>query len=106
VLISRLNLGLGSALSILIFCGVLLIAAAYLRGFGITGALVGTPQQLYNFELDLQDDHLPFSLPEELDRRITRNGKIQGVVRLEPAHLPDRGDTLRLTPDAQNSPIG
>jgi multiple sugar transport system ATP-binding protein len=55
-----------------------------------------------HFELDLQDDHLPFSLPEELDRRITRNGKIQGVVRLEPAHLPDRGDTLRLTPDAQN----
>ncbi len=41
VLISRLNLGLGSAVSIVIFFCVLLIAAAYLRIFGITGALTG-----------------------------------------------------------------
>ncbi len=40
-LISRLNLGLGSAVSILIFFCVLLIAAAYLRLFGITGTLTG-----------------------------------------------------------------
>lgn len=41
VLITRLNLGLGSAVSILIFFCVLLIAAAYLRGFGIAGTLTG-----------------------------------------------------------------
>ena len=40
-LISRLNLGLGSAVSIVIFFCVLLIAAAYLRLFRITGALTG-----------------------------------------------------------------
>lgn len=40
-LISRLNLGLGSAVSILIFICVLFIAAAYLRGFNIAGALAG-----------------------------------------------------------------
>ncbi len=41
VLISRLNLGLGSAVSILIFFCVLLIAAAYLKIFGIASALTG-----------------------------------------------------------------
>jgi multiple sugar transport system permease protein len=35
-LISRLNLGLGSAVSVLIFVLVLLIAAVYIRGFGAT----------------------------------------------------------------------
>lgn len=40
-LLARLNLGLGSAVSILIFLCVLLIAAAYMRGFGIAGALTG-----------------------------------------------------------------
>ena len=40
-LISRLNLGLGSAVSILIFCCVLLIAAACLRGFDIAKTLAG-----------------------------------------------------------------
>jgi multiple sugar transport system permease protein len=40
-LISRLNLGLGSAVSILIFFCVLLVAAGYLRGFGIAGTLTG-----------------------------------------------------------------
>jgi multiple sugar transport system permease protein len=34
-LITRLNLGLGSAVSILIFVCVLAIAAFYLKGFGI-----------------------------------------------------------------------
>jgi multiple sugar transport system permease protein len=33
-LIVRLNLGLGSAVSVLIFCGVLLIAFLFIRGFG------------------------------------------------------------------------
>jgi multiple sugar transport system permease protein len=33
-LISRLNLGLGSAVSVLIFLSVLLIAFVYVRGFG------------------------------------------------------------------------
>jgi multiple sugar transport system permease protein len=40
-LISRLNLGLGSAVSILIFFCVLLIAATYLKGFNIAHALTG-----------------------------------------------------------------
>lgn len=40
-LISRLNLGLGSAVSMVIFFCVLLIAAAYLKGFGIAHALTG-----------------------------------------------------------------
>ncbi|MCB2215571.1 carbohydrate ABC transporter permease [Desulfofustis glycolicus] len=44
-LISQLNLGLGSAVSILIFICVLLIAAGYLRGFGIAGALTGQEEQ-------------------------------------------------------------
>jgi multiple sugar transport system permease protein len=35
-LISRLNLGLGSAVSVLIFLIVLLIAFVYVRGFGTT----------------------------------------------------------------------
>ncbi len=38
-LIARLNLGLGSAVSVLIFLLVLLIAFAFVRGFGVT-----TPQ--------------------------------------------------------------
>ncbi len=40
-LISRLNLGLGSAVSILIFCCVLLIAVIYLKGFDISRTLTG-----------------------------------------------------------------
>jgi multiple sugar transport system permease protein len=40
-LISRLNLGLGSAVSILIFFCVLFIAAAYIKGFGIAGTMTG-----------------------------------------------------------------
>jgi multiple sugar transport system permease protein len=35
-LLSRLNLGLGSAVSVLIFLIVLLIAAAFVKGFGTT----------------------------------------------------------------------
>jgi multiple sugar transport system permease protein len=35
-LITRLNLGLGSAVSVLIFIGVLLIALLFIRGFGIS----------------------------------------------------------------------
>jgi multiple sugar transport system permease protein len=33
-LLNRLNLGLGSAVSVLVFIGVALIAALFLRGFG------------------------------------------------------------------------
>lgn len=44
-LISRLNLGLGSAVSILIFFCVLLIAASYIKAFGIAGALTGREQR-------------------------------------------------------------
>lgn len=40
-LISRLNLGLGSAVSILIFFCVLLIAATYLKGFNIGRVMTG-----------------------------------------------------------------
>lgn len=40
-LISRLNLGLGSAVSILVFVCVLFIAAGYIKGFDIAGALAG-----------------------------------------------------------------
>ena len=35
-LIVRLNLGLGSAVSVLIFCGVLMIAFLFIKGFGAT----------------------------------------------------------------------
>ena len=35
-LISRLNLGLGSAVSVLIFLIVLLIAFVFVKGFGVT----------------------------------------------------------------------
>jgi multiple sugar transport system permease protein len=34
VLIARLNLGLGSAVSVLIFIGVLMIAMLFIKGFG------------------------------------------------------------------------
>lgn len=44
-LISRLNLGLGSAVSILIFICVLLIAAAYIKGFSIAGTITGEEEQ-------------------------------------------------------------
>ncbi len=40
-MISRLNMGLGSTVSILIFICVLLIAAVYIRGFGIARSLTG-----------------------------------------------------------------
>jgi len=40
-LIARLNLGLGSAVSVLIFCCVLLIAFLFLRGFQMTSTLSG-----------------------------------------------------------------
>ncbi len=43
-LISRLNLGLGSAVSMLIFFCVLLLAALYLRIFGIAGTLAGSEE--------------------------------------------------------------
>ena len=35
-LLSRLNLGLGSAVSVLIFVLVLIIATAFVKGFGTT----------------------------------------------------------------------
>lgn len=38
-LIARLNLGLGSAVSVLVFCCVLLIAVLYVRGFRMTSVL-------------------------------------------------------------------
>lgn len=40
-LIARLNLGLGSAVSVLIFVCVLLIAALYLKGFDMTRTMAG-----------------------------------------------------------------
>ena len=49
-----------------------------------------------HFELDLQDEQQLFSLPEELDRRVAQNGKLQGIVRLDPAHRLQRGDSLYL----------
>jgi multiple sugar transport system ATP-binding protein len=52
-----------------------------------------------HFELDSKDEDQLFSLPEELDRRVAKNGKLQGVVRLDPARRLDRGDSLRLKPD-------
>jgi len=44
-LIARLNLGLGSAVSVLIFFCVLTIAALYLRGFRMSRTLAGGPSR-------------------------------------------------------------
>lgn len=49
-----------------------------------------------HFEIDLKDEDQLFSLPEELDRMVAKNGKLQGVVRFDPALRLDRGDSLRL----------
>jgi multiple sugar transport system permease protein len=37
-LISRVNLGLGSAVSVLIFACVIIIAAVFIKGFGTSAA--------------------------------------------------------------------
>lgn len=55
-----------------------------------------------HFELDVTDEEESFPLPEELDRRISKNGKIQGIVRLDPSYQIDRGDPLSLKPDTSN----
>jgi multiple sugar transport system ATP-binding protein len=55
-----------------------------------------------HFELDVTDEEESFSLPEELDRRISKNGKIQGIVRLDPSYQINRGDPLFLKPDTNN----
>jgi multiple sugar transport system ATP-binding protein len=55
-----------------------------------------------HFEMDFRDDDQSFALPKELDRRISKNGKIQGIVRLDPSYRIDRGDPLYLKPDTNN----
>lgn len=55
-----------------------------------------------HFELDVTDKEESFSLPEELERKISKKGKIQGIVRLEPSCQIDRGDPLYLKPDTHN----
>jgi multiple sugar transport system ATP-binding protein len=52
-----------------------------------------------HFELDTKDEDQSFSLPEELDQRATKNGKLQGIVRIDPSQRLDRGESLRLKPD-------
>jgi hypothetical protein len=52
--------------------------------------------------MDFRDDDQSFALPKELDRRISKNGKIQGIVRLDPSYRIDRGDPLYLKPDTNN----
>ncbi|MGB3223560.1 MAG: sn-glycerol-3-phosphate ABC transporter ATP-binding protein UgpC [Desulforhopalus sp.] len=55
-----------------------------------------------HFELDATDEGKTPSLPDELDRKISKNGKIQGIVRLDPSYQIDRGDSLYLKPDTNN----
>jgi multiple sugar transport system ATP-binding protein len=52
-----------------------------------------------HFEMETKDEDQLFALPEELDRTITRNSKIQGIVRIDPSQRIARGDLLRLQPD-------
>jgi multiple sugar transport system ATP-binding protein len=52
-----------------------------------------------HFEMETKDEVQLFALPEELDRTITRNNKLQGVVRIDPSQRIARGDLLRLQPD-------
>lgn len=55
-----------------------------------------------HFELDVTDEDESFPLPDELDRRISKDGKIQGIIRLDPSYQIDRGDPLYLKPDTNN----
>lgn len=52
-----------------------------------------------HFEMEAMDEDQLFALPEELDRTITKNSKLQGVVRIDPSQRINRGDPLRLQPD-------
>ena len=52
-----------------------------------------------HFELCAGNDNWPFSLPEELDQRITREGKIKGVARIDPAQQLNHGDSFYLKPN-------
>jgi multiple sugar transport system ATP-binding protein len=52
-----------------------------------------------HFELDAEDAAQSFSLPEELDQRVTQNGKLQGTVRIDPSQRLGRGESLRLKPE-------
>ncbi|GAB6190782.1 ABC transporter ATP-binding protein [Desulfocastanea catecholica] len=52
-----------------------------------------------HFEMEAKDEDQLFALPEELDRTITKNSKLQGVVRIDPSQRINRGDPLRLQPD-------
>jgi multiple sugar transport system ATP-binding protein len=52
-----------------------------------------------HFEMDFRDGDQSFALPRELDRRISKNGKIEGIVRIDPSHRIRRGDPLYLKPD-------
>ncbi len=51
-----------------------------------------------HFEMEAKDEDQLFALPEELDRTITKNSKIQGIVRIDPAQRINRGDPLHLQP--------
>ncbi len=52
-----------------------------------------------HFEMEANNEDQLFVLPEELDRTITKNSKLQGVVRIDPSQRINRGDILRLQPD-------
>lgn len=52
-----------------------------------------------HFEMEANDEDQLFALAEELGRTITKNSKLQGVVRIDPSRRINRGDPLRLQPD-------
>ncbi len=52
-----------------------------------------------HFEMDINNEDQSFALPEEIDRNVSKEGKFQGVARIDPSHLFERGSTLRLKPD-------
>jgi multiple sugar transport system ATP-binding protein len=52
-----------------------------------------------HFEPDTKVADQPFSLPEELDQSLSEKNKPYGVVRIDPSHRLNRGQSLRLKPD-------
>ncbi len=52
-----------------------------------------------HFELDMINEDQPFALPEDLNQKVSKEGRFQGVVRIDPSHRFERGDSFRLKPD-------
>jgi multiple sugar transport system ATP-binding protein len=54
-----------------------------------------------HFEMDAPGEAEALSLPEDLDRRMTRNGRIPMTARLDPARKVNPGETLTLGLDVE-----